>query len=273
MTEALSDKPKPKLQKAALGLFLGFIVLYIGTLSSRPMMMPDEHRYGEIAREMLTDNDWVVPRLNGFRYFEKPVMFYWATAGSMKLFGQNAFALRLPSALSVGITALLIFLLLRKLRPDYPAVALLGAGIYLTTIEVFIVGTLAIIDSMLTMFLTGVMVCFILSYFSDRLWNKILYLIVMGIFCGGAFLSKGFLAFAVPVVAIIPFLVWERKWKQLLLVPWIPLIVATLVVLPWGIAIHLREGTFWHYFFWEEHVRRFIGERIEIGRASCRERV
>ena len=165
MTESLTDKPKSNLHKAAMGLVIGFIVLYIGTLSSRPMMMPDEHRYGEIAREMLTDNDWVVPHLNGFRYFEKPVMFYWATAGSMKIFGENAFALRLPSALSVGITALLIFLLVRRLRPDHPAVAILAAGIYLTTIEVFIVGTLAIIDSMLTMFLTGVMVSFIFSYF------------------------------------------------------------------------------------------------------------
>jgi 4-amino-4-deoxy-L-arabinose transferase len=266
MTESLPVKPKSNFHRAVLGLIIGFIVLYIGTLSSRPMMMPDEHRYGEIAREMLTDDDWVVPHLDGFRYFEKPVMFYWATAGSMKIFGQNAFALRLPSALSVGITALLIFLLVRRLRPDHPAVALLASGIYLTTIEVFIVGTLGIIDSMLTMFLTGVMVSFIFSYFSNNLRDKILYLVVMGIFCGGAFLSKGFLAFVVPILTIIPFLIWERKFKQILLIPWIPLIVATLVVLPWAIAIHLREGSFWHYFFWEEHVRRFIGERIDYFR-------
>lgn len=266
MAEQLSDKPKSNLRNAALGLILGFIVLYISTLGTRSLMMPDEPRYAEIAREMVTDNDWVVPHLDGFRYFEKPVMFYWATAGSMKIFGQNAFALRLPSALSVGITALLIFLLLRRLRSGQPAVALLAAGIYLTTIEVFIVGTLGIIDSMFTMFLTGVMVCFILSHFSDKLRSKIFCLVGMGIFCGGAFLSKGFIALAVPVVVIVPFLIWQRKWKQLLFVPWIPLIVATLVVLPWGIAIHLREGTFWHYFFWEEHVRRFIGERIDYFR-------
>ncbi len=269
MAESISEnaeKSSPNLKKAALALIIGFIVLYIATLSSRGLMMPDETRYAELAREMLTDNDWVVPHLDGFRYFEKPVMFYWATAASMKLFGQNAFALRLPSALSVGITALLIFILLRRVRPNQPAVALLGAGIYLTMIEVFIVGTLGIIDSMLTMFLTGVMVSFILSHFAQNMRDKILYLVVMGIFCGGAFLSKGFLAFAVPVVTIIPFLLWERKFKELLLVAWIPLIVATLVVLPWGIAIHLREGTFWHYFFWEEHVRRFIGERIEYFR-------
>ncbi len=63
---------------------------------------------------MIAGGDWVVPRLDGMRYFEKPALGYWLTASSMVLFGQNPFAVRLPVALSAGGAALALFLLVRR---------------------------------------------------------------------------------------------------------------------------------------------------------------
>ena len=83
--------------KSFLHLLL-FLAVFLLTLGVRPLFSPDETRYAEAAREMLESGDWIVPRLNGTCYFEKPILGYWAFAGSMKLFGRNAFALRLPSA-------------------------------------------------------------------------------------------------------------------------------------------------------------------------------
>ena len=57
---------------------------------------------------------------------------------------------------------------------------------------------------------------------------------------------------------IVPFLIWERQWKELLKIWWVPLAAATLVVVPWSIAIHIKQPDFWRYFFWYEHVQRFL---------------
>ena len=54
-------------------------------LGYRDLIEPDEGRYAEIAREMLNSGNWITPRLNGFKYFEKPPMQYWGSAISMAL--------------------------------------------------------------------------------------------------------------------------------------------------------------------------------------------
>ena len=85
--------------KKSLPLFLIVLIVLavcILPLGGRPLLTPDETRYAEIPREMILSGNYVSPRLNGVRYFEKPALSYWAFALSFKLFGMNRFALRLP---------------------------------------------------------------------------------------------------------------------------------------------------------------------------------
>ncbi len=235
--------------------------MYIVPLGIRPMLTPDEFRYGEIPREMIANNDWIVPRLDGFRYFEKPVLGYWLNAVSLLVFGENAFGVRFPTAFATGLTALLVWLLVKRCRQD-DEIAFFATGIFLTFGLVYGVGTFATLDAMAVLFLTGAITFFLFAWqipsYNNR-W-KIWYLILFGICCGLAFLAKGFVGFVVPGLAIAAFLAWEKRWFDMLTMPWIPLIFAALVILPWGIAIHLREGDYWHYFAWVEHVERFLGK-------------
>src|SRR5947209_17842055 len=76
---------------------------------SYPLIEPDEGRYAEIGREMLTSGDWVVPTLNGRPYLDKPPLFYWLLAGSFELFGVSARAARLVPALAALLTVLATF--------------------------------------------------------------------------------------------------------------------------------------------------------------------
>ena len=206
---------------------------------------------------MLVSKDWVVPRLNGLAYFEKPVLGYWVNAVSMIVFGENAFALRIPSALSVFISALMIFLMVRKFSTERSA-RVLAPAVFLTCPLVLVLGQINLLDSLLSMFLTGALVCFFFAHTAKSSGSKTLYLAICGVFCGLAFLTKGFLAFAVPVLAVAPFLLWERRFRDLFKIPWIPIITAILTALPWAMMIHFREGDFWNYFFWTEHIARFV---------------
>jgi 4-amino-4-deoxy-L-arabinose transferase len=248
-----------------------YIFLYIVPLGVHPLVMPDETRYAEISREMLDSGDWIVPKLNNLRYFEKPVLGYWFNTASQYLFGQNAFAVRLPSALAAGFSALAIFLLACRFAGG-AQVGLLAAATFLTCLEVFAIGTFCVLDSMFSLFITATMVAFYFAWMEGShsatfckmgstekaSRKKYALLALSGIFCGLAFLTKGFLAFIFPAMVIFPLAVWERRWRELPAFCWMPLVTAVLVALPWSVAIYFRETDFWHYFFFIEHVERFV---------------
>ena len=90
----------------ALTLFTFFFLL-----GSRSLNEPDEGRYSEIAREMIETGNWLVPHLWYLPHLDKPPMTYWLVAASMKLFGQNEWAARLPVALASVSGVWAVFLL------------------------------------------------------------------------------------------------------------------------------------------------------------------
>ena len=233
-----------------------FLLLYILPLGIRPIIIPDESRYAEIPREMIASGDWIVPRLNGLRYFEKPVMGYWLNALSIKLFGENAFAVRFPSAAATGLSAFMVFLLIRRFSGGTTA-ATQAALIFLTSFIVFGIGTFNILDSMLAMFVTASMTSFFFAHNADSS-KKNVFLLLFGVFCALAFLTKGFLAFAIPVVAIVPFMIWEGRFKSLFIICRLPIIAAILVVIPWAVMVHFKAPDFWNFFVFNEHIKRFL---------------
>ena len=105
----------------------------------------------------------------------------------------------------------------------------------------------------LTMFLTVAAVLFYFAFEAENPRRKALFLVFFGVAVGCAFLTKGFLVFAVLCAAIVPFMLWERRTGKLLRLAWLPLLTMALVALPWCLMIHRREPDFWPQFFWEQH--------------------
>jgi 4-amino-4-deoxy-L-arabinose transferase len=186
------------------------LLIYILPLGARPMCEPDETRYAGIPREMISSGNWIVPRLNGLRYFEKPPLGYWLNSVSIMGFGENSFAARLPSALAACISALMVFLLVQRFMGGYRA-GLSACMVFLTCTEVFGVGTFNVPDSIFSMFVTIALVLFFVAYMEERRGKRTAYMALFGVFCGLGFLTKGFIAFVVPIVTIVPFLIWERR--------------------------------------------------------------
>ena len=243
---------------AGLVLLIAFGIFYLVTLGARPLSRPDEFRYAEIAREMLTTGDWVTPRFNGVRYFEKPVLGHWVNAASLAVFGENAFAVRLPMALTTGLTALFLYGFVRRLTRRVE-LAFDSSAIQLSFLAVWAMGSMAILDPILNLWLTLSVGLWYESYIAPPTKRRGLQTLV-GICCGLAFLTKGFLALAIPVLIVGPFLAWQRDWRRLLDDAWLPIVVAAAVIAPWALLIHWHEPDFWRYFFWEEHIRRYFSE-------------
>ena len=241
-----------------------FVVLYLLPLGARPLFIQDETRYAEVPREILATGDWVVPHSNGLRYFEKPIMGYWLSAAAMMAFGENNFAVRLPSALSSGLMALMILLLCGSVTKWRTTLPWLASLVFLTSFAVASIGTFAVLDNALNLFLTGTLICFFLATEQEPGSRHDRFLLLAsGLLVGCAFLVKGFLAFALPVLTVTPYLISRGRWRDLFRMVWLPVAGAALVSLPWSLLIHVREPDFWHYFFWNEHVRRFIADSAQ----------
>lgn len=242
--------------KACILLAIMYVVIYILPLGHRPLIMPDESRYAEIPREMIANDQWMLLRQAGLPYYEKSPLGYWLKAISISLFGRNNFAVRLPSALAAGLTALALFFVILRRRAN-AIHATIAAMVYLSCVLVFGVGTFAVLDSLFSLF-----VCFSMIFYlaaEDREGRqKVFWLALSGAACGAAFLTKGFTALVIPALTLFAWHMWEKTYRRLFLDWIIPILAAMLVVAPAAYVLHVYNPDFWRYFFWTEHIQRFL---------------
>ncbi|WP_176063294.1 lipid IV(A) 4-amino-4-deoxy-L-arabinosyltransferase [Serratia marcescens] len=246
----------------AILLAVFFALVYLIPLNGRLLWQPDETRYAEISREMLQRGDWAVPHLLGLRYFEKPVAGYWFNNISQWLFGENNFAVRFGSVFSTGMTALLVFALAMLMWRNARR-ASLAMLMFLSMVLVFSIGTYSVLDPMISLWLAAAMVSYYLTLQASSVKGKLGAYALLGLACGMGFMTKGFLALAVPVIAVIPIVIQQRRIKDLLCYGPVAIVTATLLSLPWALAIAQREPDFWNYFFWVEHIQRFAEDNAQ----------
>ena len=123
---------------AWLGLLLIFCVVYVGSLWTPGLLDDADATHAEAAREMSVTGDFVTLHVNGVRYLEKPPLPYWSAAIAYRIFGQNEFSTRLPIALGVLFSMLLVMAWSRRAFGSRAAIysglfVLTSAGVYLFT--------------------------------------------------------------------------------------------------------------------------------------------
>jgi 4-amino-4-deoxy-L-arabinose transferase-like glycosyltransferase len=249
--------------------WLAWVVLaaaWFATLQVRPMFDPDEGRYAEIPREMAATGDWLTPRLNGLKYFEKPPLQYWASAAAYSAFGVSEWTSRLWTVGLAFACLPMVFGWTRRLYgtgAGLLAVAALAVSPYFS-----IVGHLDLLDAGFSFWLTGAVFAFTLAQSSEvggreeRRWMLLAWLAA-----ALAILSKGIVVGVLAGGSLLVYSLIERDprpWKRLHLAVGLPLFLV--VSAPWFIAVSRLNPDFPRFFFIHEHFARFlttVHQRVE----------
>ena len=229
-----------------------FLAIYLTPLGTHPLFEPDEGRYAEIPREMAESGDYITPKLNYVKYFEKPALTYWMIAAGYKIFGECEFPARLPSALAalLGIGAAWGF----GTRVFGKRTGILAATVLGTSFLYFAIGTLALTDMPVSAFITVAMAAFYLgASSSDKRWYLIFYS-AMAL----AVLTKGLIGIVLPVGIIFWYAVFTKKWRLLPHVLYAPGILLFFVIsVPWFYLVCRENPDFFRFFFIQEHFLRY----------------
>jgi len=247
------------------GLLLAFVIFYLLPLATHGLWIPDETRYGQISQEMLLSGNWVSPHFMGIRYFEKPIAGYWMIAIGQAVFGDNLFGVRIASALSTGLSIWLAYLIARRLWND-PRKSGACALLYMSFGLIAGQAGYANLDPQFTLWVNLSLVALWFALDNPTPKARLGAWAALGAACGMGFMTKGFLAWLLPVLIALPYMLWQRRFGELLRYGPIAVVVAALVCLPWVLAIHHQEPDFWRFFFWHEHIRRFSADDAQHAR-------
>jgi 4-amino-4-deoxy-L-arabinose transferase-like glycosyltransferase len=235
------------------------VALFVGIDNmERPLANPDEGRYSEISREMALSGDWVTPRLNGIKYFEKPPLQYWGTAIAFKLFGENEYSARLYVALCGLATILLV---------GFTATRLLGIDIGIASMFALLsspyflaLGGIVTLDMGLTLWTTATFCALLLSEQSvARPREQRNWMLAAWVSMALAVLSKGLVGIVFAGAAVFLWMVVHRDLKILARMRWgLGLAIFVAIAAPWFVAVSSANPEFAHFFFVHEHLERFL---------------
>jgi 4-amino-4-deoxy-L-arabinose transferase-like glycosyltransferase len=199
---------------------------------------PDEPQVAGICSETARTGDFVVPRLNGRPFLEKPPLYYDAAALSGMLFGYDSDVPFRLASLAFGLLTLLLVYAMAKRRSG-PAVGAAAAGILASTWGFFMLARWIQVDMALVCSVTLSMYLYL--RIKDRPSN--LGSALLGLALGLAFMAKGLVGPAMFVMALLMDMAFKRDLGILRRMrPHIVFAAACLPVAPWVLGLYSQGG-------------------------------
>lgn len=173
----------------------------------------EEPRRAIVSLEMMINGDYVIPRINGWSYYNKPPLFNWIMIGFFYLFGSfEEWVVRLPSLLSIISLGVLHYFFSKKYFSKQ--VALFSSFAYVTAAEVLWYGSInsAEIDPLYSLVVYGQLIAIFHFYQQKKFWN--LYLVsYLLVFIG--FMLKGIPSLAFQALTILGMAAYYKDWRLL----------------------------------------------------------
>jgi 4-amino-4-deoxy-L-arabinose transferase-like glycosyltransferase len=238
-------------------LLAAFALLWFCNLGYRHLVKPDEGRYAEIPREMVASGDWLTPRLNGYKYFEKPALQYWVTAASFRAFGTSEWAARLWTALTGFLGVLLVYWAGNRLF-GAPC-GLYGAAVAASAALYAMMGHILTLDMSLTFFMSASVFAFILAQQEAEERGQLRWMLVGWAAAALAVLTKGLVGVVLPAATVAAYMLLQRDWKLLSRLHLLRGgLLFLLIAAPWFVLVSLANPEFPRFFFIHEHIERFL---------------
>jgi 4-amino-4-deoxy-L-arabinose transferase-like glycosyltransferase len=272
--------------------------LFLAAAATPSLLDDADATHAQAAQAMLRTGDWVTLHVNGIRYLEKPPLPYWVAAISMRLFGENTFAIHLPLALTILGLALLGYAWGRRLfstdasfsarnslearsglsvRGNFNERAGLYAALFtLTSAGVFLFTRIFIPDALLSLLLALSIYAALRALDTHTLHSR-RWACIMWSTLACAVLTKGLVAIVFLFASVGLFLLLTGDWRRWrLLHPFTGLALFFAIAAPWHILAALRNpavpmpansgfpahaGWTWFYLY-NEHIARFLGTRV-----------
>jgi 4-amino-4-deoxy-L-arabinose transferase-like glycosyltransferase len=260
-TRANTVAAEPHGKRYALVLLAAaFIGIWFSNLEYRKLTRPDEGRYAEIAREMVATGDWITPRLNGIKYFEKPPLQYWATASAYRAFGEHEWTARWwPAVTGLG-TLLLVFFAGRRLFG--PTAGWYSALVLASSVAHVGLGHMNTLDMSVTFFMAGTLLAFLLAQQAGASAAERRNWCLAAWACAAlAVLSKGLIGIVLPGAVLAVYVLLQRDFSLLRGLQWGTGIALFLgITAPWFVLVQQANPEFARFFFVHEHFERFLTE-------------
>jgi 4-amino-4-deoxy-L-arabinose transferase-like glycosyltransferase len=233
------------------------LIWCVGMLG-RGYWTPDEPREADLAWRMSWQTQKAVPLLAGEAFCEKPPLTYWLAAASIRLFGTEAWAARLPNLLYAVITALGVGLLAR--RAAGPVAGLVGAAAMSTFLLSYQVAIWLATDAPLLATVSIALLGAYLGFYATQTRERLRGYLLMHAALGLGFLCKSAVVWMVPALAIVTLAVWEKRWRELF--RWelyLGLLLQAAMIFTWIWFVYVGPDGPAHLkvFFWNNLLGRF----------------
>lgn len=229
----MGSDPRRLLAITIIGAIM-LIVLAHG-LGRLPFLETTEARYAEISREMAVSGDWVTPRLNGIKHFDKPPMTYWITAAAFQGLGASEISGRLPLLAAALLMLWYTWRLGRLLFPEEPHTATAGVFILFSSMLFLVMARFLSSDLYLACFVLAAAYHLFRWHDHGRHTHDA---VMSALFIGLGILTKGHVVLVfllLPWLSVIILKPIKRpaKWGDILILTVLPV----LMFLPWALTV------------------------------------
>ena len=232
-------------------------IVWLGSLAWRHLIPSDEGRYAEIAREMLESGNWIVPRYNGYLYFEKPPLQMWANALTFQLFGLGEWQARLWTGLTSFFSILLVGFTVYRIwgirAGTISALVLASSPLWI------IGGHFNSLDMGIAFFMSAALCTLILALHApEESRDEKRWMLTCWAMMALSVLSKGLIGIVLPGFVLIVYSITGRDWHSWKRMHWLlGIFLFFLITAPWFVLIAQQHPSFLNFFFIHEHFERF----------------